>query len=199
MRVLLCCLGALAHQLFEPPAPAHVVGRAAALRPAASGAEGLMVLRPRVPMKSSAWTTAGSSSRAFLYGCAAGAAAGAFLLPATRRARPALMRNASPDEAEGEGTDSQTDWDGAWAEELSKRKAGTTSWRPEGREPVREVDVMAARGKQILDDGVQQVKDFDLKRSSTDPKFLLGVLLVVSVLLAVASSQGGGQPQTYSI
>ena len=73
-------------------------------------------------------------------------------LPAARPLQAArsaaLHMSTSQPENDGEGLpDSSVDWDGAWKDELAKRKTGVASWRPEGREPPSDEQILEAKAK----------------------------------------------------
>ena len=73
-------------------------------------------------------------------------------LPAARPLQAArsaaLHMSSSQPENDGEGLpESSVDWDGAWQDELAKRKTGVANWRPEGREPPTEEQVLEAKAK----------------------------------------------------
>lgn len=65
---------------------------------------------------------------------------------------PVQMSSAYPPENDGEGSkpESGVDWDSAWSAELARRRAGTSEWRPEGREPVTTERMLEVKAKRAV-------------------------------------------------
>jgi len=91
-----------------------------------------------------------------------------------------------------EDKDYSIDWDASWQAEQLKRNAGQAEWRPEGREPVSEQQVLQARGQRIADDTAATLQGW-----TGDWRLWVGILLAVSVLTALASHSS--EPQSYSV
>ena len=114
-------------------------------------------------------------------------------------ARTPLLRSRAAKMATEEGRPEKdtgeysTDWDGAWAAELAKRSAGNQAWRPEGREPVTEEQVLKARATKTVDEAQQQ-----LTQATADWRFWLGLIAVLSVASAVATRMNS-VPQGYMV
>ena len=108
----------------------------------------------------------------------------------------------------------------AWKKEIGGRSDGTAGWRPEGREPVSEQQIAEARVKKTLDDAslnaqvavtvrtpptsarVRASRSHAFfspacARRPQDWKFLLGILVVLSVGTALLGHQPSGE--TYAV
>lgn len=68
-----------------------------------------------------------------------------------RRCHAPLM-STMPDGPEEKGEEYTIDWDTAWKKELDSRTDGSSRWRPEGREPIPEDAIRAARVNKAVDD-----------------------------------------------
>eukprot|EP00965_Chrysotila_dentata_P193492 6175810-Pleurochrysis_carterae.AAC.5 len=77
------------------------------------------------------------------------------------------------------------DWDTAWQTELQRREEGQPIWRPEGREPVSEEDLLKARVQAKVDDATSE-----LMQMTKTWQFWVGVLGLISILTAVAGLSG---------
>ena len=92
------------------------------------------------------------------------------------RSRAAVRMMSADEPPEKGGSEYSVDWDTAWSAELTKRNTGTAGWRPEGREPVSEVQLAKARFKKRADD-VQ----YGALSASSKWQFWVGLLAVLSV------------------
>ena len=99
------------------------------------------------------------------------------------------MRAPQPDERDAEYT---VDWDSAWQKEIKTREEGTSGWRPEGRAPVSDEQLREARVKKTVDDA-----QVNLQLATTDWRFWVGILAVLSVGTALLGHTPSGQ--TYSV
>jgi len=133
------------------------------------------------------------SALRFSFASARPAAAPTASTAAACRGRPLLMMATSGDSAQPpEDKDYSIDWDASWQAEQLKRNAGQAEWRPEGREPVSEQQVLQARGQRIADDTAATLQGW-----TGDWRLWVGILLAVSVLTALASHSS--EPQSYSV
>ena len=103
----------------------------------------------------------------------------------------ALPEEDSPSDGTSDENEYSIDWDSAWQLELAKQKAGTASWRPEGREPPESEDVVKARLKVAKD-----TAGLELQQLAGDWRFWIGIVAVFSVVTAVLGHSSADQGYT---
>ena len=81
------------------------------------------------------------------------------------------------------------DWDTAWQREIAARQEGVTGFRPEGREPVPEEEVLKAKAMRAVGDAQSSITSaFD----PSDWKIWLGALAFLSIATALAGHSDSG-------
>lgn len=107
------------------------------------------------------------------------------LRPALVAAAPRSARVTTCVMAAGEEQDNpeySTDWDSAWRTELSRREEGPQGWRPEGREPPTQQQLMEARAATVTDEAAVQMQEWN-----RDWRFWMAIIAVLSVSSAVVT------------
>eukprot|EP00326_Haptolina_ericina_P023679 CAMPEP_0181178912 /NCGR_PEP_ID=MMETSP1096-20121128/5976_1 /TAXON_ID=156174 ORGANISM="Chrysochromulina ericina, Strain CCMP281" /NCGR_SAMPLE_ID=MMETSP1096 /ASSEMBLY_ACC=CAM_ASM_000453 /LENGTH=139 /DNA_ID=CAMNT_0023267219 /DNA_START=27 /DNA_END=446 /DNA_ORIENTATION=- len=104
----------------------------------------------------------------------------------SRTSRVNALSMLSPPEGESSGDgflpERNVDWDSEWRTELQRRESGTTTWRPEGREPPSKQELTEAQLKLASDSA-----GVTLNQLTGDWRFWMSILAAVSVLTALVS------------